>query len=91
MKKALLIIGAVTVMLAGFASQSFAGTRLDIGFISPLPGLPIPVPVLVHEPAHERFHRDFDGWDHRHWGHDDWRRDRAERHWGDAHWDRARY
>ncbi|HMK56438.1 MAG TPA: hypothetical protein VK448_07375 [Dissulfurispiraceae bacterium] len=51
MKKALLIIGAVTVMLAGFASQSSAGVDVHVGVFAPLPGIIVPAPIPVY---HER-------------------------------------
>lgn len=48
MKKILFIIGAVTLMLAGFTSQSSAGVNVHIGLFAPAPA------YVVHEPVYER-------------------------------------
>jgi len=51
MKKMLLTIGVVSLMLAGFASQSFAGVNVHVGFFAPVPAVIMPAPVPVY---HER-------------------------------------
>ena len=99
MKKALLIIGAVTVMMAGFASQSSAGVNVHVGFFAPLPAVVVPAPVAVY---HERvvpavvetdtYYRNVPVGYHRvvyeepYWRHHRWHHDR---YW-DRHYDRHR-
>jgi len=46
MKKALLIIGAVTLMMAGFASQSSAGVSVHFGIFAPVPAYVVPAPIV---------------------------------------------
>lgn len=97
MKKAILMIGAVTVMLAGFASQSFAGVSIHLGFFAPAPVYVAPAPpvyervhpVVVEGPAYYRSPVGYnrvvrEGW---HRDCDRWDRDRWDR--GDWRRDRA--
>ena len=104
MKKGLLIIGAVVVMLAGFAAQSFAGVSVHIGLFAPTPAYVVPAPVvyererpvIVEETVYHQvpgeYHRyNRYGW-HRdcdRWEHSRWDRNRYWDRQHDRQWDRA--